>query len=424
MGGRADLPGPGDRPLDLLRRPRPGRRRPGRSATPSWARSSRRCGTKNYSVYGRRKLTEGGPQGRPRRRPGPGGPAHAPDWESGGQPGQEALHDPLRPGRGAGPGPGQPGLHRHPSRRTSGSPTSRTARRGRASSTSRSSSTCSPAASSAGRRPARCTLSLVLDALEHGGLDPPGQRPRRADLPHRRRHPIHLDRLHRPSRRHRRRSPRSAPSATASTTPWPSRPSGCSRPSCTATPPSSAANGGPWRGLDDLEIATCAWVSWFNDERIHGELGRPHTRRGRSRVLPSPVSARCGMRKPTQRASIKPRPIHNVAKAVDGAHTNCWCLTSTVAVDPAEALTPTTPQAPTPAIARTSFAHVRRSPIRNPPRCKIRTLSEPTRAGKDLQALKKSDRSNILSPAMSMGPPDRLGVRIPPLAPRMTTYFT
>ena len=34
-----------------------------------------------------------------------------------------------------------------------------------------------------------------------------------------------------------------------------------------------AANGGPWRGLDDLEIATCRWVSWFNDERIHGELG-------------------------------------------------------------------------------------------------------------------------------------------------------
>lgn len=33
-----------------------------------------------------------------------------------------------------------------------------------------------------------------------------------------------------------------------------------------------ARNGGPWRGLDDLEIATCGWVSWFNDERLHGEL--------------------------------------------------------------------------------------------------------------------------------------------------------
>jgi putative transposase len=38
-------------------------------------------------------------------------------------------------------------------------------------------------------------------------------------------------------------------------------------------PAALADNGGPWRGLDDLEIATCAWVSWFNDERLHGELG-------------------------------------------------------------------------------------------------------------------------------------------------------
>ena len=38
-------------------------------------------------------------------------------------------------------------------------------------------------------------------------------------------------------------------------------------------PAALAANGGPWKGLDDLEIATCAWVSWFNDERLHSELG-------------------------------------------------------------------------------------------------------------------------------------------------------
>jgi transposase InsO family protein len=37
-------------------------------------------------------------------------------------------------------------------------------------------------------------------------------------------------------------------------------------------PAAVAANGGPWRGLDDLEIATCAWVAWFNAERLHGEL--------------------------------------------------------------------------------------------------------------------------------------------------------
>jgi putative transposase len=37
-------------------------------------------------------------------------------------------------------------------------------------------------------------------------------------------------------------------------------------------PAALARNGGHWRGLDDLEIATCGWVSWFNDERLHGEL--------------------------------------------------------------------------------------------------------------------------------------------------------
>jgi transposase InsO family protein len=38
-------------------------------------------------------------------------------------------------------------------------------------------------------------------------------------------------------------------------------------------PAALAANGGPWRGLDDLEIATSRWVSWFNENRLHGEPG-------------------------------------------------------------------------------------------------------------------------------------------------------
>jgi putative transposase len=33
-----------------------------------------------------------------------------------------------------------------------------------------------------------------------------------------------------------------------------------------------ASIGGHWKGLDDLELATCAWVSWFNEQRLHGEL--------------------------------------------------------------------------------------------------------------------------------------------------------
>jgi hypothetical protein len=30
---------------------------------------------------------------------------------------------------------------------------------------------------------------------------------------------------------------------------------------------------GPWRGRDDLELATLAWVHWFNHQRLFGALG-------------------------------------------------------------------------------------------------------------------------------------------------------
>jgi len=37
-------------------------------------------------------------------------------------------------------------------------------------------------------------------------------------------------------------------------------------------PAALRANGGPWRGLDDLELATAGWVAWFNTDRLHSEL--------------------------------------------------------------------------------------------------------------------------------------------------------
>lgn len=33
-------------------------------------------------------------------------------------------------------------------------------------------------------------------------------------------------------------------------------------------------NKGPWKGLDDLELATPEWVDWFNHRRLFHELGR------------------------------------------------------------------------------------------------------------------------------------------------------
>ena len=33
-------------------------------------------------------------------------------------------------------------------------------------------------------------------------------------------------------------------------------------------------NKGPWRGLDDLELATLEWVDWFNNRRLFEDHGR------------------------------------------------------------------------------------------------------------------------------------------------------
>ena len=36
-------------------------------------------------------------------------------------------------------------------------------------------------------------------------------------------------------------------------------------------------NRGPWRDIDDLEIATAEYIDWFNHRRLHGEIGYvPH----------------------------------------------------------------------------------------------------------------------------------------------------
>jgi len=32
-------------------------------------------------------------------------------------------------------------------------------------------------------------------------------------------------------------------------------------------------NKGPWTGINDVEIAVAEYVDWFNNRRLHGELG-------------------------------------------------------------------------------------------------------------------------------------------------------
>ena len=32
------------------------------------------------------------------------------------------------------------------------------------------------------------------------------------------------------------------------------------------------AENGPWRSIDDLEIAVAEWIEWYNTTRLHGSL--------------------------------------------------------------------------------------------------------------------------------------------------------
>jgi putative transposase len=51
-------------------------------------------------------------------------------------------------------------------------------------------------------------------------------------------------------------------------------------------------NRGPWRGLDDLEIATVEYIDWYNNRRLHGELGHvPPTEYEALHAMTHPVTA-------------------------------------------------------------------------------------------------------------------------------------
>ncbi|MGW3608057.1 integrase core domain-containing protein, partial [Micromonospora sp. NPDC005161] len=51
-------------------------------------------------------------------------------------------------------------------------------------------------------------------------------------------------------------------------------------------------NRGPWRGLDDLEMATVEYIDWYNNRRLHGELGHiPPTEHEALHAMTQPVTA-------------------------------------------------------------------------------------------------------------------------------------
>jgi putative transposase len=51
-------------------------------------------------------------------------------------------------------------------------------------------------------------------------------------------------------------------------------------------------NKGPWRGLNDLEMATVEYIDWYNNRRLHGELGHvPPAEHEALHAMTHPVAA-------------------------------------------------------------------------------------------------------------------------------------
>jgi transposase InsO family protein len=64
---------------------------------------------------------------------------------------------------------------------------------------------------------------------------------------------------------------------------------------------------GPWKGLDDVELATLEYVDWFNHRRLHSACGDiPRSSSKTTTTVPSPASPRT----PRQnRASTEPGAV-------------------------------------------------------------------------------------------------------------------
>ncbi|MBM7494049.1 putative transposase [Micromonospora luteifusca] len=51
-------------------------------------------------------------------------------------------------------------------------------------------------------------------------------------------------------------------------------------------------NRGPWRGLDDLAMATVEYIDWYNNRRLHSELGHiPPAKHEVLHAMTHPVTA-------------------------------------------------------------------------------------------------------------------------------------
>ena len=64
---------------------------------------------------------------------------------------------------------------------------------------------------------------------------------------------------------------------------------------------------GPWRTVDDLELATLSWVHWFNTTRLHAKVGNIPPVEFEQQLLPLD-NARAGIRSRETQPPL-PRPL-------------------------------------------------------------------------------------------------------------------
>ena len=85
------------------------------------------------------------------------------------------------------------------------------------------------------------------------------------------------------------------------------------------------ARGGPWKTVEDVELATLSWVYWHNTSRLHSYLGDLPPAEFRSGVLRCITDRPTPGRNPIARASSRPRAIQaTLMNAVQSPEVTDW----------------------------------------------------------------------------------------------------
>jgi len=70
---------------------------------------------------------------------------------------------------------------------------------------------------------------------------------------------------------------------------------------------------GPWKSVEELELATLGWAHWHNQERLHGFIGDVPPAEFEETFYAEHRQAKALAEKHNSGVSIKPRAVHIVA---------------------------------------------------------------------------------------------------------------